>query len=47
MFYVKTILKKKTLEKTEGAQELTIKGQHCVHKTQDEDRQNRKFNTEN
>jgi hypothetical protein len=34
-------------EKIEGAQELTIKGQHCVHKTQDEDRQNRKSNTEN
>jgi len=34
-------------QKTEGAQELAIKGQHWVHKTQDEDRQNRKSNTEN
>ena len=34
-------------QKTEGAQELTMKGQHWVHKTQDEDKQNRKSNTEN
>ena len=34
-------------QKTEGAQELAIKGQHWVHKTQDEDRQNRKSNREN
>ena len=41
---LKHLILKKELEKTEG---VIKNGQHCVHKTQDEDKQNKRHNTVN